>query len=120
MVNKWCILKETGLYWSVLQLKTKIVSSHTADSKPVKQEVNGTVILPPLVFPVPAIYSFPVPRSAPLRATMIGTAFEHLFFSTTNGAERNSQDKDGYTPSNIAFFSQAIYSFPVPLRSERQ
>jgi hypothetical protein len=23
---------------------------HTADSKPVKQEVNGTVILPPLVF----------------------------------------------------------------------
>jgi hypothetical protein len=35
-----------------LQIKTKIVSSHTADSKPDKQEVNGTVILPPLVFPV--------------------------------------------------------------------
>ncbi len=35
----------------VLQIKTKIVSCHTADSKPVKQEVNGTVILPPLVFP---------------------------------------------------------------------
>jgi hypothetical protein len=34
-----------------LQIKTKIVSSHTADSKPVKQEVNCTVILPPLVFP---------------------------------------------------------------------
>jgi hypothetical protein len=34
-----------------LQIKTKIVSSHTAISKPVKQEVNGTVILPPLVFP---------------------------------------------------------------------
>jgi hypothetical protein len=32
--------------WFVL-----IVSCHTADSKPVKQEVNGTVILPPLVFP---------------------------------------------------------------------
>jgi hypothetical protein len=29
----------------------KIVSSHTADSKPVKLEVNGTVILLPLVFP---------------------------------------------------------------------
>ncbi len=28
-----------------------MVSSHTADSKPVKREVNGTVILPPLVFP---------------------------------------------------------------------
>jgi hypothetical protein len=35
----------------VLQIKTKIVSSHTADSKPVKQEVNRTVTLPPLVFP---------------------------------------------------------------------
>jgi hypothetical protein len=35
----------------VLQIKIKIVSSHTADSKPVQQEVNGTVILPPLVFP---------------------------------------------------------------------
>jgi hypothetical protein len=41
----------TGLDWSVLQIKIKIVSSRTADSKPVKQEVNGTVILPPLVFP---------------------------------------------------------------------
>jgi len=30
---------------------SKIVSCHTVDSKPVKQEVNGTVILPPLVFP---------------------------------------------------------------------
>jgi hypothetical protein len=42
----------TGLDSSVLQIKTKIVSCHTADSKPVKQEVNSTVILPPLtVFP---------------------------------------------------------------------
>jgi hypothetical protein len=36
---------------SVLQIKTKIVSCHTVNSKPVKQEVIGTVILPPLVFP---------------------------------------------------------------------
>ncbi len=42
----------TGLDKFVLQIKTKIVSCHIADSKPVKQEVNGTVILPPLVFPV--------------------------------------------------------------------
>jgi hypothetical protein len=28
----------------------KNVSSHSADSKQVKQEVNSTVILPPLVF----------------------------------------------------------------------
>jgi len=41
----------TGLDYSVLQIKTKIVSCHTADSKPVKQEVYGTVMLPPLVFP---------------------------------------------------------------------
>jgi hypothetical protein len=34
-----------------LQIKTKNVSSHTGDSKPVKQEVNCTRILPPLVFP---------------------------------------------------------------------
>jgi len=34
-----------------LQIKTKIVSCHTVDSKPVKQEVNSTVVLPPLVFP---------------------------------------------------------------------
>ncbi len=31
----------------VLQIKTKMVSCHTANSKPVKQEVNGTVILRP-------------------------------------------------------------------------
>jgi hypothetical protein len=41
----------TGLDLSVLQIKTKIVSCHTADAKPVKQEVNGIVILPLLVFP---------------------------------------------------------------------
>jgi hypothetical protein len=37
---------------SVLHIKMKIVCGHTADSKPVKQEVNSTVIHPPLVFPV--------------------------------------------------------------------
>ncbi len=41
----------TGLEQSVLQIKTKIVICHTADSKPDKQEVNSTVKLPPLVFP---------------------------------------------------------------------
>jgi len=45
----------TGLDSSVLQIKTKIVSSHTADSKPVKQEVNCTAILPPLAFPAVAV-----------------------------------------------------------------
>ncbi len=41
----------TGLDQYVLQIKTKIVSCHTADSRPVKLEANSTVILPPLVFP---------------------------------------------------------------------
>ncbi len=41
----------TSLDQSVLQIKTKTVRCHTADSKPVKQEVKGTGILPPLVFP---------------------------------------------------------------------
>ncbi len=34
-----------------MQIKTKIVSCRRADSKPVKQEVNGTVILPPFSIP---------------------------------------------------------------------
>ena len=34
----------TGLDLSVLDVKTKIVSCHTADSKSVKQEVNSTMI----------------------------------------------------------------------------
>ena len=43
-----------------MHIKTKIVSSHTADSKPVKQEVNGTMILPSLVFPAMLLHSKPV------------------------------------------------------------
>ncbi len=47
----------TDLDMSVLQIKTKIVGCHTADSKPAQQEVNGTVISP-LVFPGPTMYNF--------------------------------------------------------------
>ncbi len=45
----------TGLDSPALQIKSKIVSCNSADSKSVKQEVNGTVIHPPLVFPYLAI-----------------------------------------------------------------
>jgi hypothetical protein len=45
----------TCLDLPVLQIKTKIVICHTAYSKPVKREVNRTVILPPLVFPASII-----------------------------------------------------------------
>jgi hypothetical protein len=41
----------TGLDESVLQMITKSVSCHTANSKPVKQEVNSTMILPHLSIP---------------------------------------------------------------------
>ncbi len=34
-----------------MEIKTKIVSCHRADYKPVKQEVKGTVILPPFSIP---------------------------------------------------------------------
>ncbi len=47
----------TGLDESVLQIKTKLVSCHTADSKPGKQEVNGRVILPTLVF-LPGVINY--------------------------------------------------------------
>ncbi len=40
---------------TILQIKTKIVSYHTADPEPVKQEVDSTVILPPFVFPAQTI-----------------------------------------------------------------
>jgi hypothetical protein len=34
-----------------LKVKTKNVSCHTADFKPVTQVANSTVTVPPLVFP---------------------------------------------------------------------
>jgi len=53
----------TGLNLSVLHIKTKIISCHTAFSKPVKLEVNGSMILPPLVFPVLVIRGSTVGRA---------------------------------------------------------
>ena len=41
----------TGLESAVCQLTIFVLICKTDLSKPVKQEVNGTVILPPLVFP---------------------------------------------------------------------
>ncbi len=51
-----------------MQIKTKIVSCHGADSKQVKQEVNGIVILPPLEFPAETLVEYlrANPRSLPL------------------------------------------------------
>ena len=44
------ISRLTGLKSAVWQLTIFVFISKTDQSKPVKQEVNGTVILPPLVF----------------------------------------------------------------------
>jgi hypothetical protein len=41
----------TGLESAGKQLKILVFICKTDQSKPVKQEVNGAVILPPLVFP---------------------------------------------------------------------
>jgi hypothetical protein len=45
------------------KINTKIISCHTADSKQVKQEVNSTMILPPLVLPA---QSLPHPKTLTL------------------------------------------------------
>jgi hypothetical protein len=52
----------TGLDQSVLQIKTKIVNCHTADSKPVKQKVNSIVISPPLKYSLFAGKARSLPR----------------------------------------------------------
>ncbi len=63
----------TGLDESVLQIKTKNASCHTADSKPVKQEVNSTVILPPLVFPDSTLVYYMWVRLEPIQVeTLMG------------------------------------------------
>jgi hypothetical protein len=57
----------TGLVLSALQINTKTVSCHTADSKPVKLEVNSTVILPALVFPGKKLLSLHPFKVKPLK-----------------------------------------------------
>ncbi len=76
----------TGLDSSVLQIKTKIVSSHTADSKPVEQEVNRTVLLPPLVFPGQrVIYTSNVGLAFSLNDAVSIEKINFFFISKWNG-----------------------------------
>jgi hypothetical protein len=53
----------------------KIVSSRIANSKLVKQEVNGTVILPPLVFPGLVIRKYNLLQSTVLPAGLSAQIF---------------------------------------------
>ncbi len=66
----------TGLDQSVLQIKTNIVSCHTADSKPVKHQVNGTVKLPPLVF---SAFTFCFTKLSVQRTVWLGEDSQHRF-----------------------------------------
>ncbi len=63
----------------MLQIKSKIVICHTADSKPVKQEVNGTVI--PLLFPV---------NTKNLQSFIILTSTKCLMYGRTSAGVRMS------------------------------
>ncbi len=74
----------TGLDWSVLQIKRKIVSCHTPDSKLFKQEVNGTVILPPLVFPGQGQTHYPLVPSINLKFELPVTLFKLFHFIDKN------------------------------------
>ncbi len=58
----------TSLDLSDLQFK-KILSFYMPDSKPVKQEVNSTVILPPLVFPA-CIINFSISMGSALASVV--------------------------------------------------
>jgi len=62
-----------------LQIKTKIVTHHTSDSKPVKQEDSSTVILPPLVFRA-VMYSAPSRWASGARFTTL-----HFLFNSWMG-----------------------------------
>jgi hypothetical protein len=78
----------TALDLSVLQIKTKIVSCHSADSKPVRQEVNGTVILPPLVFPdsmyVRFLWAYQIRREVGEDGNLLGESVEGVSVDPVN------------------------------------
>ncbi len=61
--------------------KPKIVSCHTAESKPVRQEVNGTVILPPLSIPCfgnRTLLCWPVPDRFRHRCIFVGRSIVRI------------------------------------------
>ncbi len=58
-----------------------MVSCHTVDSKSVKQEVNGTVILPPLVLPGTVVCMSPRQTNRQMNAPSIYVQMG-LFFAT--------------------------------------
>ncbi len=55
-----------------MQIKTKMSVVIQLITKPVKQEVNGTVILPHLVFPVPTFKGETCPDETPYGIRQLG------------------------------------------------
>ncbi len=95
-----------------LQIKTKIVSCHTAGSKPVKQGVNRTVIFPRLVFPAqPIIVTWDhtyLKKSRLLKFVMCpassAASSKGIFAAATNSAKQTN--KAGGTCHQAVYLSQ--------------
>ncbi len=89
-----------------MQIKAKIASCHAAYSKPVKQEVNGRVILHPLVFP----------------------AKKYLFFFSNDDIDEQYEEDSipgmgsgGGSPSAMAYLSHKLPPGANPLNpTERE
>ncbi len=87
-----------------MQIKTKTVSCHTADSKPVKQEVNGTVILPPLVFP----------------GGMLRTGLRTPSFSPVRGEREREREKERESVGVLNFCSFMLARVHTPSSPVRE
>jgi hypothetical protein len=89
-----------------LQTKTKIISSHTADSKQVKQEANGTVILPPIVFPALAYNSR---ASVTLTSCLIAlNKWHHNIQHDNNQYEDTQHSLLNYDTQSVSFFIEML------------
>jgi hypothetical protein len=89
-----------------LQIKTKIVSCHTADSKPVKQEVNDTVILPPLVFPAQTYLPNDKVAAMWTQHHVIQTAVGKMVFRQKTGSLKSKRSSIG-----ICFEAEQLKNF---------
>jgi len=106
----------TGLDWSVLQIKAKIVCSHTADSEPVKQEVNS-IVLP---FSIPCL-NFKVQFTRAMWTARKRSAICLLLQRWTHFALFTTREERGEIEKSIkTFFPQFLLlgqqSFPGMVR----
>jgi hypothetical protein len=88
-----------------LHTKTKIVSCHTADSKPVKQEVNGTMILPP----------FSIPWSQPTRHFLLTIHFDLHSLHSAKPILASSKEKQSFALSLNPLLSLSLCLSVCPI-----